>query len=66
MAEGEQVNGAPPSVPNEGNNSEAHAGALNLEVWHEDGRAYDSGNNRRNETAVIVRGNLTSSTLCPL
>ena len=63
MAEGNQVNGAPPSVSNEENSAEAHAGALNLEVWHEDGRAYDSSNNRRNEPAVIVRGNLTSSTL---
>ena len=64
MAEGHQVNGVPPANHNnDGNNLGAPPGALNLEAWHGDGWTYDTGNNRRNEAAVIVRENLTGSTL---
>ena len=64
MAEGNQVNGVPPANSNnEGNTPGAPPGALNLEAWYGDGRTYDTGNNRRNEAAVMVREDLTGSTL---
>ena len=58
MAEGNQINGAPPP-----NAAEADPGALNLEVWFNDGRTYDSNNQRRTDSGAIVQPDLTNISL---
>ena len=64
MADGNQINGVPPTnADGEGPACGAPPGALNLEAWYGDGRTYDNSNNRRNEAAVIIREDLTGSTL---
>ena len=58
MAEGNQINGAPPPSA-----AEADPGALNLEVWFNDGRTYDSNNQRRTDAGAIIQPDLTNISL---
>ena len=70
MAEGDQINGAPP--PNAAdqingapppNAADAATGALNLEVWFNDGWTYDSNNQRRTNAGAIIQPDLTNISL---
>ena len=64
MAEDNPGNGAPPADSNgEGNTPAAPPGAFGIEVWGDDRWTYDSNNNRRAESAMIVRENGTTSVL---
>ena len=64
MAEGNQINGVPPpNAAEAGPGSGVPPGALNLEVWYNDGRTYDSNNHWRKEAGARVQPDLTSISL---
>ena len=64
MAEGNQINGVPPpNAAEAGPGSGVPPGALNLEVWFNDERTYDSNNHRRNEAGAIVQPDLRNISL---